>query len=136
MNEDNKDTTSRRGAPVKGSEGKLTPKQKKFVKYYKELGNGTKAAILAGYSEKAAAQQAYENLNKPHVLRILNDAVEEAEGVIRDIMNDTTVKADTRLAAARDTLDRTVGKPIQRSESVSVNITVESMLDQTSSEPA
>lgn len=105
---------------------KLPLKQRKFVKYYKETGNGTKSAKLAGYSEKSAAVQASRLLRNENVLAILNDSVEEAEGVIKSLMRSDDEKV--RLAAARETLDRTIGKPIQRSESVAVNITVESML--------
>lgn len=104
----------------------LPLKQRKFVKYYKETGNGTKSAKLAGYSEKSAAVQASRLLRNEKVLAILNDSVEEAEGVIKSLMQSDDEKV--QLAAAREVLDRTIGKPIQRSESVAVNITVESML--------
>lgn len=36
----------------------LTPRQKKFVEEYLKDGNGTAAAVAAGYSEKTAAAQA------------------------------------------------------------------------------
>jgi len=104
----------------------LPLKQRKFVKYYKETGNGTKSAKLAGYSERSAAVQASRLLRNENVLAILNDSVEEAEGVIKSLMHSEDEKV--QLAAAREVLDRTIGKPIQRSESVAVNITVESML--------
>ena len=42
---------------------KLTPKQKAFVREYKKNGgNGTQAAIKAGYSENTADVIATENL--------------------------------------------------------------------------
>jgi hypothetical protein len=45
----------------------LTEKQKKFTReYLKEL-NATKAARLAGYSNKTAYSIGHENLNKPEV---------------------------------------------------------------------
>jgi len=47
---------------------KLTSKQRAFLTHY--LGNGqdgTKAAIAAGYSDKAASKQAYTLLNNPNV---------------------------------------------------------------------
>lgn len=114
---------------VKAILRKLSPKQRKWIKYYMETGNQTKSAKLAGYSERSASLQGYRMMKNEKVLMVLNDAVEEAEMVIRGIMNDETAKQETQLAAAREVLDRTIGKPIQRSESVNVNITVESMLD-------
>lgn len=120
-------TTTSKTKTVKPSEFKLTPKQKKFVKHYIETGNGTKSAKLAGYSEVSAATQAYENLRKPHILAKLEASTEQAEGVILSLMHSGET-GDLKLKAAREVLDRTIGKPVQRSESVSVNITVESML--------
>jgi phage terminase small subunit len=47
---------------------KLTMKQAAFAGHYvRLLGNGRRAAIAAGYSERSAAEIACENLTKPHV---------------------------------------------------------------------
>ncbi|TAJ23061.1 MAG: terminase small subunit [Nitrospirae bacterium] len=47
---------------------KPTVKQAAFAdQCVKLLGNGKQAAVAAGYSERSAAEVAYENLNKPHV---------------------------------------------------------------------
>lgn len=48
-------------------EKRLTAKQIRFIEEYLISGNATAAAIRAGYSEKTAAEMAYENLRKPHV---------------------------------------------------------------------
>ena len=129
-------TTSLEGEIVKPSKSstipkrELTYKQKKFVKYYKETGNGVKSALKAGYGNgkyNVAATSSSTLLKNPKILSILNDSVEEAEGVIRGLMRSRD--EDIALKASKEVLDRTVGKPIQRSESVHVNITVESMLD-------
>lgn len=45
----------------------LTPRQKRFVEEYLRNGNGTAAAIAAGYSEKTAAGQASRLLKEPAV---------------------------------------------------------------------
>lgn len=48
--------------------GKLTQKQIAFVREYKiNGGNGTQAAIKAGYSEKTARKIASENVTKPDI---------------------------------------------------------------------
>ena len=50
----------------------LTKKQKAFVKAYKENGgNGTQAAIKAGYSENTAYSIGSENLTKPEIREAL-----------------------------------------------------------------
>lgn len=105
----------------------LPLRQRKFIKNYKETGKKRDSAIKAGYSEHSAHTTANRLLKNEKVLSILNSAVEEAEGVIRGLMQSDDEKI--ALAASREVLDRTIGKPVQRSESVSVNITVESMLD-------
>lgn len=59
---------------------KLTPKQRAFVRAYKTNGgNGTQAAIKAGYSEKTAEVIATENLRKP----IIKEALELEEKKIQ-----------------------------------------------------
>ena len=51
---------------------KLTPKQKAFVREYKKNGgNGTQAAINAGYSEESARAISSENLTKPYIQEAL-----------------------------------------------------------------
>jgi phage terminase small subunit len=45
----------------------LTAREKAFVAHYCRCLNQTKAARLAGYSEKSAYSIGYENLRKPHV---------------------------------------------------------------------
>lgn len=45
----------------------LTPRQKRFVEEYLQHGNGTEAAITAGYSRKTAAGQASRLLKDPEV---------------------------------------------------------------------
>lgn len=48
-------------------EGNLTPRQKLFCQYFVELGNGTQAAIKAGYKEKTAGWMASQNLQKQNI---------------------------------------------------------------------
>lgn len=49
----------------------LTLKQRKFVEGYVEHGNGSKAAVDAGYSENTKGEIAYENLKKPQIAQEL-----------------------------------------------------------------
>ena len=45
----------------------MTEKQRRFVSEYLINLNATQAAIRAGYSEKCAAEQGYDNLRKPQI---------------------------------------------------------------------
>ena len=63
----------------------MTEKQKRFCIEYAKSGNGTRAAIAAGYSERSAYAIASENLNNIEVLNYL----EELTGI--QLERDTTV---------------------------------------------
>lgn len=56
---------------------KLTPKERRFVTAYigEAAGNGTKAAILAGYAKKSAAVTASQLLRKPNIAAELTKVV-------------------------------------------------------------
>lgn len=56
---------------------KLTVKQKRFVAEYLIDGNGTRAAIRAGYSAKTAGAIATENLTKPLIKAAVDAAAAE-----------------------------------------------------------
>ena len=84
------------------AEIKLTPKQKAFVREYKKNGgNGTQAAIKAGYSENTADVIATENLRKPSIRKALEieekKLQEKYEYTIDDMvreLDDVKLKAD------------------------------------------
>ena len=81
---------------------KLTPKQKAFVREYKKNGgNGTQAAISAGYSEESARAISCENLTKPYIQEALKQGEkklqEKYEYTIDDMvreLDDVKMKAD------------------------------------------
>ena len=81
---------------------KLTPKQRAFVREYKiNGGNGTQAAIKAGYSEKTARKIASENVTKPDIREELEKQdkklQEKYEYTINDMvreLDDVKTKAD------------------------------------------
>lgn len=58
---------------------KLTIKQQAFADYFIECGNGTEAAIKAGYSKKTAKQIANENLTKPYLKAYIDTRLKEME---------------------------------------------------------
>lgn len=69
---------------------KLTIKQARFVlEYVANGGNGTKAAIAAGYGEKSAAISASENLKRDYIQRAIEEhelAIAKAAGITPEIM--------------------------------------------------
>lgn len=54
-------------------EKKLTRKQQRFCEEYVIDFNGTRSAIVAGYSEKTARQIATETLSKPYIQDYINE---------------------------------------------------------------
>ena len=69
---------------------KLTIKQARFVlEYVANNGNGTKAAIAAGYGEKSAAISASENLKRDYIQRAIEEhelAIARAAGITPEVM--------------------------------------------------
>lgn len=72
----------------------LTPKQQRFVDEYLIDLNATQAAIRAGYSPNAAAEQGYEHLRKPHIQM----AIAEARKAMQERTQITADKVITELA--------------------------------------
>ena len=104
---------------------KLTPKQQKFCEEYSASGNGTLAAIRAGYPERSARSIANENLTKPDIIaeikrlsqrekhyRIMN--IDERQVLLTQIANN----GEDLNAAIRaiDTLNKMDGLYIQKHE--------------------
>ncbi len=56
----------------------LNARQRDFVKYYLRTGNATKAARLAGYRERAAANQGHRLLGHPQVRALLAPRQQES----------------------------------------------------------
>ncbi len=56
---------------------KLTAKQRAFVDEYLIDMNATQAAIRAGYSKKTARSVGNENLTKPDIKKVIDQALEE-----------------------------------------------------------
>lgn len=95
---------------------KLTPKQKKFADKYLETGNGTKAAKEA-YDVKnnvVAGAVSYENLRKPQIEAYLESHVQLAQNELIKILKKKDAKDTDKIAVAKDILDRTQGRPVQR----------------------
>lgn len=108
----------------------LRPQIMLFVtEYIKNGGNGTNAAIAAGYSEKSAYSQASRLLKSVEVQQYLNntqqnvnkdlrllfaDHAVNAFNVLLEVMNDPEAQNKDKLVAARDLLDRAGYKPVDK----------------------
>ncbi|MBQ3311710.1 terminase small subunit [bacterium] len=74
---------------------KLTPKQKAFVRAYKTNGgNGTQAAISAGYSKKTARKIASENVTKPDIQEALAQEERKIQEKYEYTLNDMIRELD------------------------------------------
>lgn len=112
----------------------LTVKQDKFCRLYARTGNGTQAAIEAGYSEVSAHSIASENLNKPEIAaevakhrhriaerldvsreKLINDAAHDAESA--------SIAGDYGSANANRTfIAKVQGYMIERSVNLNVDL--------------
>lgn len=97
------------------NKNELTIQQKAFVgEYVRNGGNGTQAAIVAGYSERTADVQASRLLTKPKIREAVNkDTVELAERsapmalqTLVGVLEDPTASNRDKIIAAREILDR------------------------------
>lgn len=73
----------------------LTPRQQRFVDEYLSSGNGTRAAIEAGYSERSARSIASELIRKPAI----RDELERRQGEMRRRADLTAFLVARHLAA-------------------------------------
>lgn len=97
---------------------RLNFKQKLFCDWYIKLGNGTQAAIKAGYSQKTAQEIASENLSKPMIqeyLAIRRHRLEELLGfnkatIIQDLLD---IKDKCKQAKPVMTWDRKTREMVQ-----------------------
>ena len=97
----------------------LTEKQSAFIVAFTSLpgciGNATKSAVEAGYSEKSAYEIGRQQLEKSHILAAIDEAnrsmiggslASKAIDVLRAIIDDQDAPAKLRLDAAKTILDR------------------------------
>jgi phage terminase small subunit len=96
----------------------LTPKQTRFVGEYLIDFNGAKAAIRAGYSEKAAKEVAYRLLTYAHVSNAIDRHVQETaakltitrEAVLRGLLEAAAMAKEDGNAVGMVTAWREVAK--------------------------
>ncbi|MGF6950088.1 phage terminase small subunit [Neobacillus sp. B4I6] len=109
----------------------LTVKQRRFVQEYMKDSCATRAAVRAGYSERAASEIGYQLLQKTSVLEAiqsLQDKIQQqlrlqfvsdalkARDVLREILDNPNSSDRDKITAARDLLDRAGFKPTEKKE--------------------
>lgn len=58
---------------------KLTQKQVMFIQYYFQVLNASKAARMAGYSVRSAANIGYDNMKRTHVGGVIRKMIRSRE---------------------------------------------------------
>lgn len=76
---------------------RLTERQRRFVAAFIERPFGAAAARAADYSPRRARQQAYDNLRKPHIRRLIEQALDVEFACLRAAL----ASPDTRRAPRR-----------------------------------
>ena len=113
----------------------LTVKQERFAREYVKSGNGTQAALKAGYSDNCPAEIAHENLRKPHVseaVQTLRNRLAEKLDISREtLINNAAHMAEQAHAsgeygpaiAATTLIMKAQGYLVERSMNMSVDVT-------------
>ena len=103
----------------------ITKKQKDFADALIETGNGTQSALKAYDTDSVnvAKNIASENLTKPNVIAYLESMAPRASQRIVELSNQEE-NLTVSLGASKDILDRSGFKPVERTESVNVNVDV------------
>ena len=96
---------------------KPTLKQKGFVADYIKTKNRTKAALNNYDTDDymTAAAIGSENLKKPQILKMIDDAMEGAQNSIIEL-SQKAKNENVKLNASKDILDRGGLKPVDKSE--------------------
>lgn len=105
---------------------KLTKKQKGFVKDYIDTGNGVQSA-LKNYDTKdyaTAGVIAVENLEKPKIREALEAHAQPAESMIFNLSQKAKSEM-VRYVSSKDILDRAGYKPVEKSQSLNLDIKTE-----------
>jgi hypothetical protein len=100
--------------------GNLNLRQWKFARLYAATGNARESAIQAGYSTKAAPQQAIWLLKNPHVRLAIDTAVAEStercavttDSVLRGLVRESTFTGTGASHAARVRALELLGKTL------------------------
>jgi len=116
-------------------------KRRAFARHFALNGNATAAAKAAGVPENSAHSMGYRWLRNESVVGMVREELDTllrelaplSIGVLRGLMEDEKASAATRLAAARDVMDRLGWVPPKRSE-MKVDVTKKDLLDLTREE--
>lgn len=109
---------------------KLKPKQKKFADTYLDTGNGTKSAfeVYDVTNENSAAAQSSRVLRNVKVQEYLESKAEKAASRVFELSLQDENKP-VALGASKDILDRAGFKPVEKTESHTVNLNFDVKID-------
>ncbi len=108
---------------------KITPKQKKWADEYIKTGNKTEASrrTYNVSSDESAGVIWVQNLGKLNIIEYLKANSNMAASYMTSVIENPNDSTRDRITAAKDVLDRSWYKPIDKTQDVSVNIQVENM---------
>lgn len=98
-----------------------TEKQEAFIEAFCLTGNASKAAQMAGYSEKVAKQRGYK-LKKQFEFEIQEQTKQMIQNAVPGALSQLTSLVDSaqsesvRLGAIKDILDRAGYRPVEKTE--------------------
>lgn len=110
---------------------KLTPKQKAFVQEYLIDLNATQAAIRAGYSQKTASSVGAENLRKPQIQKLIQEAQNkrsERTEVTQDYVIEELFKM-VRICSGQEEVELTEIIKDTMNNTVETHLTVQKVLE-------
>ena len=102
---------------------KLTKQRKKFADKYIDTGNGTQSALEAteATTDNSAAVYASNTLRDTKVQNYIAEKAEDAASEIYDLSQNGKIE-NVRLGASKDILDRAGFKPVEKTQSVNLNV--------------
>jgi hypothetical protein len=108
----------------------LTKKEKGFVHDFMDTGNGTRA-VLNNYDTKdydVASSIASQNLRKLKIQEALSEHAEPAESMIFKLSQKAKSEM-VRYVSSKDIMDRAGYKPVDKSISQSLNVSIEARVE-------
>jgi phage terminase small subunit len=102
----------------------LTPRRKGFVKDYLKTGNATLAAKenFNTSNDNSAAAIGSELLRIPKIKEYIESKASRAAEIVYEIADNEDNEPPVRLNASKDILDRAGFKPVEKSQSVNINL--------------
>lgn len=110
----------------------LTKKEKGFAKDYMDTGNGVQSALKNYDTESyfSAGAIASQNLKKLQIQQYIAEHAEDAESMIYKLSQQAKSEM-VRYVSSKDIMDRAGHKPVEKTQSTSLNVNIERKVENT-----